>query len=194
MDRYHPSVSARIKGKFPTCIWRRFYLETVIYQTFKNRNFSKKIVLIAKRSRTGNRNTHPSLIKTFQGLHLLSLYTEYKAIHKFCMYVPTKVYTNKSPILYEHNTPTSALYHRYSSMRTLDLLILTRYRYDIMRLSPFGTTLPSGPRDARPTRRHKVLSAKERAPTPKSASGERRKESSPVPDVARDRKNMETPI
>ena len=53
----------------------------------------------------------------------------------------------------------------------------------------FGTALPSAtgppvvarPRHACPTRRHKVSSAKGRAPTPNSASGERRKEPSPVP-------------
>ena len=56
---------------------------------------------------------------------------------------------------------------------------------------------PSAPlqlRHGRPTRPHKVLSAEERAPTPNSASGESRKEPSPVPDMAGDGKNMEIPI
>ena len=35
---------------------------------------------------------------------------------------------------------------------------------------------------------------KERAPTPNSASGERRKEPSPIPDMAGARKNMEIPV
>ena len=46
-------------------------------------------------------------------------------------------------------------------------------------------------RHARPTRRHKILSGRGRAPTPNSASGDRRKEPSPIPDMAGDRKDME---
>ena len=66
----------------------------------------------------------------------------------------------------------------------------------------FGMVIPCAtgpPADARPphvrsTRRHKVLSAKKRAPTPNSVRGERRKQPLPIPDMAEDRKIMEIPI
>ena len=62
-----------------------------------------------------------------------------------------------------------------------------------------GTALPSATRPpaaaqrchARPTR-HKVLSAKERPPTPPSTTGDRRKAS--IPDRAGDRINMQIPL
>ena len=56
--------------------------------------------------------------------------------------------------------------------------------------SATGPLASACPRHTRSTRRHKVLSAKERAPTPNSAIGERRKEPSPVPDMAGDRKKQ----
>ena len=56
------------------------------------------------------------------------------------------------------------------------------------RLLPIATAPPAAarPRHARPTQQPSVTPAKERAPKPNSASGERRKEPSPVPDMAGD--------
>ena len=69
--------------------------------------------------------------------------------------------------------------------------VLDIHSYVCFSMPRFGTAVQSAMRPpaaarlrhARPTR-HKVLWAKERAPTPTSTSGERRKESSPVPDMA----------
>ena len=58
--------------------------------------------------------------------------------------------------------------------------------------SATGPPTATRPRHARPTGQHKVLSTNERAPMPSSASGGRRKEQSPVPDMVGDRENMET--
>ena len=61
-------------------------------------------------------------------------------------------------------------------------------------LLPIATGPPAvaRPRHARPTQQPSVSLAKERAPKPYSARGGRRKEPSPVPDMAGDRKRWKS--
>ena len=72
--------------------------------------------------------------------------------------------------------------------------IFTTMSVSVYFLAATGLPAASRPRHARPTWHHKVELAKERAPTPNSASGERRKGPSPILDMAGDRKSMEIPI
>ena len=62
---------------------------------------------------------------------------------------------------------------------------------DRLLASATGLSSAARPRHARPTQQPSVTPAKERGPMTGSASGERRTEPSPVPDMAGERKNME---